>query len=1546
MLNSSKQSQLGVPQISQVACCAIQIALVDLLHSWGLDITAVVGHSSGEIAAGYAAGLLSAATCIKVAYHRGMATVEMKEKFPSLKGSMIAVGCSEAILQTLLASLTSGSAAIGCKNSASSFTVSGDRSAIEELHALCNAQNIFNRTLKVDIAYHSSHMSVVAESYLAALGDIQCDESPIKFFSSTDGGLLQDPKLDNRYWTRNLTGQVLFSDSLSAMCRYNESIGGEKRGINILVEVGPHAALKGPVSQVIKSIAKNQDIAYFPTLVRGRNGVHTMHELVASLLLKGFPINLEKVNFGNTPNLSKQFTVLGDLPSYPWKHQEEYWQEPRINKFYRTNKMPYNDLLGSFATDFNTLEPRWRSIIRLDDLPWLRDHRVQSEVVFPMAGYISMAIEAASQYNLLQGKANGVSYILREVLVKYPLILSEMTEYDMTLSLRPCIIGPQTQSKKWYEFAIFSCCGDSEFEERCRGKICVLDRPQAKNKSGYIFPDGFPGLALDHTNFYTAVKNSGIEYGASFQGLHDIKATGCEAIAKLRIPDTAKTMPSMCESAYVLHPATIDILMQTVLLLARSRFGGLDRLYMPRYIEEIEVRSPTVLAADNDLAVSGIISSPSLDVPVFSLSAQQENGGLVSIKGLQCRGRPLPEVSSTMTNFCHKIEWMPWVDILSADELRRAFEVSNEGAAHERSRIRILNDVSLYYMHEALEQLGDYDGSRQVNMYRWMKERVQELWHNTIDDQQAQELIQKASQVGSVGEFLCRMGENIARIIREEVEPLSLMLQDDLLTRYYEDLEPLKNRLYPAAASIVACLAHQNPNMRILEIGAGTGGTTLPILQALGEPGPTGQTLFDSYVFTDVSAGFFEKSKIKLQTWKQVLDFQVLNIEASPEGQGYTEGTYDLIIAANVLHATVNMSKTMTNVRSLLKPGGKLLLLEITSPSIASFPFATLPGWWLGEEEFRQNGPTLSSVTWDSVLRSTGFSGIQAELHDYPGALEQECSLIVSSATAPDQWIPSKDLTIVTGGSSEGLAEALKSSLAESLQITARVVALDAIATEPSTSKNYIVLEDSDSPFMHCISEVQYRGLQRICEADRNLWVVAGANQDSVDPEASMTLGLTRSIREENHNQKLVVLDLDLVNRLPNAEAASMILRVFSQSFVKPDAPLAEPELSERDGIIRIPRFKPDTGMNQLITDTREQFAPRSETGWESGHLLKMQLQVPGTSKSLTFVDNGLSRPAINDLDVEVEVKASGVSFQDTLISNGKVIGDLGYECSGVITATGLGVKDLAVGDRVCALTRGTYASIVRCPSVQVVKIPDSMAYTTAAAIPMAFVTAYYSVVTVGHLERGERILIHQAAGGVGQMAVRLAQYLGAEVYATVGSSEKREAIADYFQIPFDHIFCKDQISTYEDLMDATAGRGYDVVVNTRSNEALDVSWKCLGPYGRFVNLALADILDDNRLSMRPFNRGASFFSINLEALMKDKPQLLQDILTRGIDWYATGVIKSGMSPNCYSVGAIEDAFKHLSEGNSIGKLVVDFSSPGPVSVRDSFYCKVGIAKY
>lgn len=190
-------------------------------------------------------------------------------------------------------------------------------------------------------------------------------------------------------------------------------------------------------------------------------------------------------------------------------------------------------------------------------------------------------------------------------------------------------------------------------------------------------------------------------------------------------------------------------------------------------------------------------------------------------------------------------------------------------------------------------------------------------------------------------------------------------------------------------------------------------------------------------------------------------------------------------------------------------------------------------------------------------------------------------------------------------------------------------------------------------------------------------------------------------------------------------------------------------------------------------------------------------------------------------------------------------------------------------------------------------------------------------------------------------MALSIAQYIGAEVYATVGSAKKKESIADYFHIPSDHILCEDQISSYDDLMNATTWKGYDVVVSPRSNETLEVSWRCVAPQGRFVNLALADILDDNRLSTRPFNKGASFFSIDLDTLMTDKPQLLRNILILGIDWSATGVIKSVMPPRSYPIGAIEDAFNDLSLGTSMGKLVMDFTSTAPVSVRHSFCCRM-----
>ena len=151
------------------------------------------------------------------------------------------------------------------------------------------------------------------------------------------------------------------------------------------------------------------------------------------------------------------------------------------------------------------------------------------------------------------------------------------------------------------------------------------------------------------------------------------------------------------------------------------------------------------------------------------------------------------------------------------------------------------------------------------------------------------------------------------------------------------------------AAQYVDLLAHKFLGLKVLEIGVGSGSATTPILQAIaGQEG--WQRRLSSFTFTDISAGFFEKARERFAGWRDLMTFKTLNIEIDPEEQGYTE-QYDLVIAANVLHATANMDSTLQHVNKILKPGGKLVLIEMTNMTqiLGYFVFGLLPGWWLSK---------------------------------------------------------------------------------------------------------------------------------------------------------------------------------------------------------------------------------------------------------------------------------------------------------------------------------------------------------------------------------------------------------------------------------------------------------------------------------------------------------------------------------------------------------------------------------------------------------------------
>lgn len=264
-------SLIGQPHISQPACTAIQLALIDLFASWGIQPVAVAGHSSGEIAAAYAARALPISRCMSIAYHRGMSVIDLSRNFPYLNGSMMALGVHEAGAKTLIEqSQRKGCAIIACVNSPKSVTISGDETKLVELKNLADEKKIFNRILHTGVAYHSHHMQLVANDYRDNLGTINpnMQSSNVSFYSSLKGRLVEHSDLDTSYWVDNLTSPVLFSNAMYSLCSLNSA---PEIQIDTLIELGPHSALKGPIRQILLELPEQVSRpVYLSVLIRMR----------------------------------------------------------------------------------------------------------------------------------------------------------------------------------------------------------------------------------------------------------------------------------------------------------------------------------------------------------------------------------------------------------------------------------------------------------------------------------------------------------------------------------------------------------------------------------------------------------------------------------------------------------------------------------------------------------------------------------------------------------------------------------------------------------------------------------------------------------------------------------------------------------------------------------------------------------------------------------------------------------------------------------------------------------------------------------------------------------------------------------------------------------------------------------------------------------------------------------------------------------------------------------------------------------------------------
>ena len=438
-----------------------------ILESWGVRPASVVGHSSGEIAAACVAGYLTPEDAIKVAYYRGKAAKDLENAAQHDVG-MLAVGIGADKVQAYIGSSAS-QVQIACFNSPHSVTLSGITSELEKVKSRLQTENIFARLLQVNLAYHSRFMDMIGERYMdflqkMPLSPLSGTESVVMF--STVTGLRMDQMVDECYWMKNMVSPVLFDQACREMLSQPEAA-------DFLIEIGPSGALAGPVSQITKALpGQGLDIQYHSAAKRGPDSATSMLDIAGHLFVCGGSVDLMEVNNDLEMLPSTKPTTIIDLPNYTWNHSTKYWHESDASKDWRFRPFVHHDLLGTKILGTPWEAPIFKKTLALADVPWLKDHRMGTDILFPAAGFVSMAIEALYQHTYMtqpiEGlhSANQLRYKLRNVKFDKALVLEENNEVKITLSLTA---HPGTKAS-WYDFRISSLKEDSR-TEHCYGLI-------------------------------------------------------------------------------------------------------------------------------------------------------------------------------------------------------------------------------------------------------------------------------------------------------------------------------------------------------------------------------------------------------------------------------------------------------------------------------------------------------------------------------------------------------------------------------------------------------------------------------------------------------------------------------------------------------------------------------------------------------------------------------------------------------------------------------------------------------------------------------------------------------------------------------------------------------------------------------------------------------------------------------------------------------------------------------------------------------------------
>lgn len=1528
-------------EFAQPLLFAIQVGLTVLLREKGVEAQAVTGHSVGEVAAAWASGALSLADAVKVIYERSALQGKMHGS-----GTMAAAKCPQDKLMALLAD--KHGVEIAGWNAPDNFTLSGDVDEIDALKPLVKEAGGLFKRLPLAYAFHSSRMDPLENEVLATLSTLTPRATGnIQFVSSVTGEVTAGEGLTAGYWWRNVRMPVRFEAAIDALLA---------EGFTRFIEVGPHAILGGYIRATAQ---KHQaDVKIGRLMHRSGNWSGVCRQFAGVMALA--------ISAQVWPCVGRDRT----LPRYAW-NKKVLWSAPTTESWKLFDNRPVHPLLGYPVPHAEHL---WEQTVDLQLMPWLAGHEIDETVLFPAAGYLEMAVEAArlSMKNVQTVELDNLA-ILR------PMALSVDAAKILQTRVSPAgMLTLTSRDQLSAEEPLLHLAGRSIASD--------AEKPKDEPWTARVEKEG---RACDVEAFYEALAGIGLTYKGAFKPIKSAWTfAGDDGVASDVLVELS-SRDGAADRGMILSPALVDGALQGLFFVLaerlRRQFNDAQSSYLPSWFGRTVVWSQGTPAWAEVHLIQ--VTERSAKTQILLRDA----GGEPLARFEDVRFLRVHHKTKHIDPAFYAEHWFKCpadclalageedVETLSGmvAEAARGYEWSADKAAETEE---LLHWLVLAYVREAVREFDAWLPEEFLFSEGFALEAL-DTWRAFLTDLLVSNgLAQRHDgMIMVLGSTDCPTSDVIYRTLLSTEPtrwPLLTALDavgrripdlltgtvklDDLLPERKGALKTLFSHM-PQRALLTSALRRwmegldalakvRDPKsrLRVLVVGE-TGGSFYTELRA---------SLCEAAQCTFVVANEVAADRVKA-VFENAVGVDVLTLDAWLRAD--QSASYDAALLPDGLAFSENVPEVLGHVSDALLTNGVAALVETMPHASISLLEGADENWWLNGETGGV-GRLASAEAWLEALERAGFKARRVDEDAQAlaprmllagvkttAAVEKAAEHVAipvhvvakhyEAGSAAAMLVNALETAVATRQGKEDASEIpfvvtvvpddrardadFWTGLSEKLVQGERVVSLidleDELRAQESAS-----FPHNTFALMQGLQAVAAKGT--LAEGIELVSITAALPEfhEAASLKGAALVGMTRVFANECQSVHAGTLSLQDASEATLARAADMLLNV------RPDD--AEGLIAEG---VRYCRFVSQRMPQQM--HAQESAAERTAK--------VLAFDMPGRLDNLYWKNVPVGDDAeLGPDDVRISVRATGLNFRDVMwamgllpeeaLENGFSGPTMGLEASGVVTAVGANVTHVSPGDAVVGFAPACFGTVITTKSEAVAKMPAGLTFAEAASVPVVFFTSWYAISYLGRARRGESILIHGAAGGAGLAAVQIANLLGLEVYATAGSETKRALLR---RLGVKHIYDSRSLAFADDIRRDTKGRGVDLVLNSLAGAAAEKSLGLLAPFGRFLELGKRDFYADSPMFLRPFRRNLSYFGIDVDQMLVDCPKLAGELFVEVLKHFENGDFRP-LPMTLFAHDRVQEAFQMMQQSLHIGKLIVTYEERAEASCAKSGY--------